>query len=59
MSNRLTKKERDAVVDVLNEKLAGDAEDLRDALGLETVEAGEAMLALLDSAMLKLTGRTR
>ena len=32
--SRLTKAEKSALVDVLNERIAGGTEDLRDALGL-------------------------
>jgi len=50
---RLTKLEKEAVVDVLNERLAGGAEDLRDALGL-TMKEAERMTERLQSALEKL-----
>lgn len=54
---RLTKREKEAVIDVLNEKLAGGAEDLRDALGISLAEA-EKMMTRLERAVQKLLGRS-
>jgi hypothetical protein len=52
---RLTKKEKEAIVAVLHERLAGSAMDMRDALGLASEEAAENMMAELQSAVTKLS----
>ena len=57
--SRLSQSERMAVVEVLNERLAGGASDLRDALGLESVEDAEKRMKLLDSAKVKLAASLR
>jgi len=51
---RLTKAEKDAVLDVLNERVAGGTEDLRDALGISDKEADQ-MMARLENVIRKLT----
>ncbi len=56
MSNRLTKKEIKAVLDLLSERLAGGAKDVRDALGITDDEADEICM-LASSAMKKLAHR--
>ena len=53
---RLTKREIDAILDVLNEREAGGIEDLRDALGITDKEA-ELMMKTLNSAATKLRKR--
>ena len=53
--SRLTKLEKSAVVDALNERIAGGPEDLRDALGLSQKDA-EKMMERLESAVTKLSG---
>jgi hypothetical protein len=50
---RLTKKEKLAIIDVLNERMAGGVEDLRDALGISLKEA-EQMMTRLERAAVKL-----
>ena len=52
---RLTKLEREAIVEVLEERIAAGTEDLADALGLEDDEA-EKMMQRLQSARTKLKG---
>jgi hypothetical protein len=52
---RLTKRETEAVVSVLNERLTGGWENLRDALGLEPYVA-EQMMDVLEGALTKLEG---
>ena len=56
--NRLTKLEIDAVLDVLNERIAGGSEDLRDALGITEKEA-EQMMTRLERAAEKLALRLK
>ena len=51
--SRLTKLEKSAVVDVLNERIAGGADDLRDAMGISE-KAAEKMMERLESATEKL-----
>ena len=51
--SRLTKLEKSAVVDVLNERIAGGVEDLRDALGISEKDA-EKMMDRLESVITKL-----
>ena len=51
--SRLTKLEKSAVVDVLNERIAGGVEDLRDALGISEKDA-EKMMDRLESVVTKL-----
>ena len=46
---RLTKLEVAAVVDVLNERLAGGTEDLKDALGITEQEADRMMERLYNA----------
>lgn len=45
-TSALTPLQRTAVLDVLNERIAGGVDDLRDALGLEPKEAREMMRIL-------------
>lgn len=54
---RLTRLEKEAVIDVINERLAGGAEDLRDAMGISLAEA-EKMMTRLERAVQKLLGRS-
>lgn len=51
----LTVKQREAVLDVLNERIAGGVDDLRDALGLSKREAGD-MMRILERVTNKLMG---
>jgi hypothetical protein len=46
MKKPLTKFERQAVLSILNERLAGGVDDLRDALGLSKAEAARYFAAL-------------
>ena len=55
---RLTKLEIDAILDVLNERIAGGSEDLRDALGITEKEA-EQMMTRLERAAEKLALRLK
>ncbi len=50
---RLSKAEKEAIIDVLNEKLAGGANDLRDSLGISNDQAAKLMRHL-DSACTKI-----
>lgn len=52
----LTQRQCDAVVDVLNERIAGGTDDLRDALGLTNKAAAE-MMRILDRVLNKLSAR--
>ncbi len=54
VSNRLTKAEMDAVCRLLDERLAGGADDLKDALGCSIREA-EKLIKLASSATTKLS----
>jgi hypothetical protein len=56
---RLTKAEREAVVDVLNERLAGGTDDLADALGIEDEDEAAKMMERLRSARNKLRATAR
>ncbi len=56
--SRLTQREREAVIDVLNEALAGGADDLRDALGLSERDADQ-MFSRVESARDKLATARR
>lgn len=49
----LTERQRDAIADVLNERLAGGVDDLRDALGISNKEA-KAMWIILERVQKKL-----
>jgi predicted transcriptional regulator len=51
---RLTKAEKEAVLDILHERLAGGTEDLKDALGISEKEA-DKMMERLNNVVLKLT----
>lgn len=51
---KLTPKELDAVIDVLNERIAGGEDDLRDALGLTTAES-KLVMNRLERALDKLS----
>lgn len=51
---RLTKKEKEAVIDVLNERLAGGPDDLRDALGI-SIEDAQRMMTRLENVISKLS----
>ena len=53
MKITLTDRQADAVIDVLNERIAGGADDLRDALGL-TNKAANEMMRILDRVLHKL-----
>lgn len=56
-TSALTPKQQDAILDVINERIAGGVDDLRDALGMETKEASE-MMRILERVRTKLsTGR--
>ena len=50
---KLTRKEKDAVIDVLNERLAGGTSDLKDALGISEKDA-ERMMVRLENVVRKL-----
>lgn len=50
---RLTKLEKKALVDIINERIAGGHEELRDSFGITDKEA-EAMMKRLESALIKL-----
>ncbi len=50
---KLTKKEKEAVIDVLNERMSGGSEDLRDALGISLKDA-ERMMTRLENVVTKL-----
>jgi hypothetical protein len=52
----LSRTEVDAVLAVIDERLAGDARDLRDALGLKDVQEAVKMMNALDRAKQKLRG---
>jgi hypothetical protein len=54
--SRLTKNEIRAIVDILNERLAGGVDDLGDALGMEDDEA-ERVMQYAESALGKLGQR--
>lgn len=51
---RLTKLEKDAILDILSERLAGCPDDLKDAMGLTTRKEAEQMWKRLVSANNKL-----
>ena len=53
MKITLTDRQADAVIDVLNERIAGGTDDLRDALGL-TNKAANEMMRILDRVLHKL-----
>lgn len=56
-TSALTPKQQDAILDVLNERIAGGVDDIRDALGLEPKDARE-MMRVLERVVSKLkTGR--
>src|ERR1700722_11852324 len=55
-TSALTPKQQEAVLDVLNERIAGGVDDLRDALGLEPKEARE-MMRILERVTNKLAGK--
>lgn len=55
-TSALTPKQREAVVAILNERLAGGTEDLRDALGMTNKEAAD-MMRVLERVTVKLSGK--